>query len=99
MIKLINLEKLRNLNRKIYENCSEIMIGQEELENMLSAIDRVGVKYSGGRISKETFSSDSTKLKKESLKIIKKINRVVASSLRLVDSINKEISSQKIKKG
>jgi hypothetical protein len=99
MIKLINLEKLRNLNKEIYGNCSDVKMRQEELEDMLSAIDNLGLKYSNGRISKETFSADDAKLKKESLKIVKSINRAIASSLKQVESIDKEIAAQKIKKG
>jgi hypothetical protein len=98
MIKVINLEKLRLLNKKIYEDCSDIKVNQDELDAMLSAIDLLNQKYGKGRISKDLFSSDERKLKKESLKLIKMIDGKIATTIKSADAINKEIESQRIRK-
>jgi hypothetical protein len=99
MIKPVNLEKLRVIARNIYENCSEIRLNQDELENMLTAIDRLGQKYEKGSISKDSFVSNDARLKRETLRMVKAINKNVASNLKLIDTMNREIASNKIKKG
>jgi hypothetical protein len=99
MIKPINLEKLRVLSRKIYENCSETKLNQDELENMLTAIDKLGQKYEKGSISKDTFASNDKRLKIETLRMVKAINRNVESSLKVIELMNKEIGSNRIVKG
>ena len=96
MLKMINFEKIRTFTRKIYEDCSEIRINQEELEDMITAIDKLNTEYKKGKISKDTFSVDEKRLKKESHKIIKNINSLISSSVKTIELINKEISSQKV---
>jgi len=96
MLKMINFEKIRTLTRKVYENCSEIRVNQEELEDMITAIDKLNMEYKKGKISKDTFSADDKRLKKESHKIIKNINSLISSSIKTIELINKEISSQKV---
>jgi hypothetical protein len=96
MLKMINLEKIRIFTRKIYENCSQIRITQEELDDMLTAIDRLNIEYNKGKISKDTFSVDDKKLKKESFNLIKNISNLINSSLKSIELINKEISSQRV---
>jgi len=96
MLKMINFEKIRTLTRKIYENCSEIRVEQEEIEDMLTAIDKLNTEYKKGKISKDTLLVDERRLKKGSKNIIKSINSLINSSIKIVESINKEISSQKI---
>jgi hypothetical protein len=99
MLKLINLDKLRSLSKRIYENCSEISLSQDELEDMLTAIDKLGIKYDKGSLSKDAFVYNDRRLRRDTLTAIKSINSSVALSLKLVDSINKEIGLQRIKKG
>jgi len=96
MLKMINFEKIRTFTRKMYEDCSEIRINQEELEDMITAIDKLNTEYKKGKISKDTFSVDEKRLKKESSKIIKNINSLISSSIKTIELINKEISSQKV---
>jgi len=96
MLKMINFEKIRTFTRKIYENCSEIRINQEELEDMITVIDKLNMEYKKGKISKDTLLADEKRLKKGSKNIIKNINSLVNSSIKVIESINKEISSQKI---
>jgi hypothetical protein len=99
MMRMINLEKLRLLNKKVYEDCSDIKVKQEELDTMLSAIDALNQKYGMGKISKELFSSDEKKLKRESFNLIKLIDRKIAATIKNADAISQEIESQKIRKG
>lgn len=96
MLKMINLEKIRIFTRKIYENCSQIRITQEELDDMLTAIDKLNIEYNKGKISKDTFSVDDKKLKKESFNLIKNMSNLINSSLKSIELINKEISSQRV---
>ena len=96
MLKMINLEKIRAFTRKIYEDCSQIRIDQEELEDMISAIDKLNMEYNKGKISKDTFLSDEKKLKKESFNLIKNVNSLINSSIKTIELINKDMNSQKI---
>jgi hypothetical protein len=95
-MRFINLEKMRIFIRNIFEDSSEISVSQEELEDMLTAIVKLSVEYEKGKISKDVFSADKEKLKKESLKIVKNINKTIIDSTKLLDLMNKEISAQKI---
>lgn len=96
MLKMINLGKIRIFTRKIYENCSQIRINQEELDDMLTAIDKLNIEYNKGKLSKDTFSVDDKKLKRESFNLIKNINNLINSSLKSIELISKEISSQRV---
>jgi hypothetical protein len=96
MLKMINFEKIRTLTRKVYENSSEIRVSQEELEDMITAIDKLNMEYKKGKISKDTFLVDDKRLRAESHKIIKNISSLISSSIKTIDLINKEIISQKV---
>ncbi|MFH1228910.1 MAG: hypothetical protein V1678_00610 [Candidatus Aenigmatarchaeota archaeon] len=99
MIKLINLDRLRSFSKRIYESCSEIRLNQDELEDMLTAIDKLGTRYDKGSVSKDAFVTNDRRLRRETLKMVKTIDSNVALILKLLDSINNEIKSQSIKKG
>lgn len=98
MSKMISLEKIRSSARKIYENSSSIKVFQEELEDMLDAIDDINLEHNKGKISKEIFNSNEKKLKKESIKLIKRINKFVSVNLNLIKIMTDEITSQKIER-
>ena len=91
MSKLINLDKINKLNKKFYEKSSDIKILQEELEDMLTAIDGLNTDINKGKISKESFDSNEKKFKGQSLKLIKKINKIVNENLGCVKMISSEI--------
>lgn len=95
---MINLEKIRDTIRKIYEKSSDIKILQEELDNMLGTIDKNNLDYNNGKISKEIYESDYKKLKKESIGIIKKINKNIKSNLDFIKIIKEEIVPKKKRK-
>jgi len=92
---MINLEKIRKIIRKIYENSTDIEVLQEELEDMLTAIDNLNLKYKSGKISKEDYNFSNKKFKKESLSLINKINKLVDLNLNLIKTISNEFLSQK----
>jgi len=91
----IELNKIQDSTKKIFEACSEISLLQEELENLLSLIEKNSAEYQKGKISKEMFESNEKRLKKESALRIKKINKLVEDALKFLKIIEKEIKSQK----
>ena len=98
MKKVIDLKKLINLVNKVYEDITDIEIFQDELEDILDSIDKINLEYNRGKISKEIFDRDGKKFKKESVKIIQSINKLVSSDLICLNLIKKEITPKKITK-
>ena len=96
MKKVIDLKKLINLVNKVYEDITDIEIFQDELEDILGSIDKINLEYNRGKISKEIFDRDGKKFKKESVKIIQNINKLVCSDLICLNLIKKEITPKKI---
>ncbi|RLI97857.1 MAG: hypothetical protein DRP00_03265, partial [Candidatus Aenigmatarchaeota archaeon] len=80
-MKKINLEQIQEASRRIFEISSEIHLLQDELENLLSLIDKNSLEYQKGKISREVFESNEKRLKKESALRIKKINQLVREGL------------------
>ena len=94
-MKKINLEQMQEASRRIFEISSEIHLLQDELENLLSLIDKNSLEYQKGKISREVFESNEKRLKKESALRIKKINQLVKEGLELLKKAEKEIKAQK----
>lgn len=92
---MIKLEKIRGYTRKIYENSSDVKVLQEELEDMLSAIDKNNIEYNKGKISKEVFEDNKKNFKNQSLVIIKKLNKTVDVSINCIKLIGNEVLLQK----
>jgi len=93
-------DKILEHATKIYENSSEIKILQEKLDDMLSAIDKVNLNYNKGKIPKEVFENDDKKLRRQSVELIKSINKLVDDSLNFLKAITNEalkIEKEKIK--
>jgi hypothetical protein len=93
-------EKILEHTTKIYENSSEIKILQEKLDDMLSAIDKVNLNYNKGKIPKEVFENDDKKLRRQSVELIKNINKLVDDNLNFLKAITNEalkIEKEKIK--
>ena len=95
-MRIIKLEEVQKNTKKFYEICSDIGILQRELDEMLAAIEKNSSDFEKGRISKDLFSYNECRMKKESANIIKKINVLVDSGSSLLDKIGKEIENQKI---
>jgi len=94
-MKKVNLEQIQEASRRIFEISSEIHLLQDELENLLSLIDKNSLEYQKGKISREVFESNEKRLKKESALRIKKINQLVKEGLELLKKAEKEIKAQK----
>ena len=94
-------DKILEHATKIYENSSEIKILQEKLDDMLSAIDKVNLDYNKGKIPKEVFENDDKKLRRQSVELIKGINKLVNDNLFFLKSITDnalKLEKEKIKK-
>jgi hypothetical protein len=96
MAKIINLEDVQKTTKKFYEICSDIGILQRELDEMLVAIEKNSADFQKGKISKDLFKYNEERMKKESAKMIKKINDSIDMTTSLMNRVNKEIESQKI---
>jgi hypothetical protein len=96
MAKIINLEKIQKNIKNFYEICSNIGILQRELNEMLVAIEKNAADFGKGNISKDLFKYNEDSMKKNSAKMIKKINDSVEMVTSLINKINKEIESQKV---
>jgi len=96
MAKIINLEEIQENTKKFYEICSDISMLQRELNEMLVAIEKNSADFGKGKISKDMFNYNEDRMKKESAKMIKKINDSVEITTSLINKINKEIESQKV---
>ena len=64
---MINLKKVEDCVKKVYEGSFELSLLQQELENMLNAIDRNNMEFKKGKISRNAFKSNESKLKKKSI--------------------------------
>ena len=96
MAKIINLGEIQENTKKFYEICSDIGILQRELDEMLIAIEKNSADFEKGKISKDLFKYNEDRMKKESAKMIKKINDSIEMATSLINKINKEIESQKV---
>jgi hypothetical protein len=96
MAKIINLGEVQENTKKFYEICSDISILQRELDEMLVAIEKNSADFGKGKISKDLFKYNEERMKKESAKMIKKINDSIEITTSLINKINKEIESQKV---
>jgi len=84
-------------NAKIFQEISsDIKLAQKRLDDMLAAIDSNTMEYNNGKISKELFEENDTKLRKDSAKIVKKINSSVDTGMKLLGKIIKQMEMQSI---
>jgi hypothetical protein len=91
---MISLKKVEDCAKKIYEGSFELSLLQQELENMLNAIDKNNVEFEKGKISRNAFKSNETKLKKKSIDIINNIKILVKTNLDFLSSIRKDVEKQ-----
>ena len=96
MKKVVGMKKIINIVNKIYEDISNIKILQDELEELLSAIDKINLDYKRGKISKEIFVKDEKKFKRECVKLIKTINSFISSDLKNLSQIENELAPKKL---
>jgi hypothetical protein len=96
---MINSEQIQSYTKKIYENALDAKILQEELEDMLSVIDKNNIEYNNGKISKEIFEISNKRFRNESLNLINKINKLLENNLSFIKAISSHLSEKKRKKG
>lgn len=91
---MINLKQIENDTKRIYDESFELSLLQEQLEDMLTAIDKNNIEFEDGRISKTAFKTNENKLKKNSVKLIKNIKSLIETNLILLGGIEEEIKNQ-----
>ena len=91
---MISLKKVEDCAKKIYEGSFELSLLQQELENMLNAIDRNNMEFEKGKISRNAFKSNESKLKKNSVDIIKNIKVLIKTNLDFLTSIRNDVEKQ-----
>ena len=74
-MKMINLRQIENDTRRIYEDCFELSLLEEQLEDMLTALDKNNIEFERGKISRTAFKANERKLKKNSVKTQEKAIR------------------------
>jgi hypothetical protein len=95
---MINLKQIEIDTKRVYENSFELLLMQEELENMLIAIDKNNMAFEKGKISKNAFRNNEKKLQKNSVRVIKNIKNMIEASLIIIKNLIEEIEIQQIKK-
>ena len=96
---MINLKKVEDCVKKVYEGSFELSLLQQELENMLNAIDRNNMEFKKGKISRNAFKSNESKLKKKSIDIINNIKSLIKSNTEYLATIKRDVERQETKKG
>jgi len=91
---MINLKQIENDTRRIYEDSFELSLLQEQLEDMLTAIDKNNIEFDRGKISRTAFKANESKLKKNSVRIIKTVKGLVKNNMILIGNIEEEIQIQ-----
>jgi ElaB/YqjD/DUF883 family membrane-anchored ribosome-binding protein len=96
LIKKINLKPIREFTEKIVEISSNIRLLQEELENILSYASELEKFFSAGKLSKETFETNKTMLKKEKVRVSSKLNQAIDKALKLIKKTRLVIEESRI---
>jgi hypothetical protein len=91
---MINLKQIENDTRRIYEDCFELSLLEEQLEDMLTALDKNNIEFERGKISRTAFKANESKLKKDSVRIIKIIKDLIKSNMIIIGNIEEEIQIQ-----
>jgi hypothetical protein len=94
---MVNPEQIQNYTKKIYGSVLDVKILQEELEDMLSSIDKNNIEYNNGKISKEIFEISNKKFREESLSLINKINELLEGNLSYIKTIVNNLTYKKKK--
>ena len=95
---MIKLKKVEDCAKKIYEGSFELSLLQQELENMLNAIDKNNMEFERGKISRNAFKSNEVGLKKKSVEIIKNIKILIKSNMDFLVTIKRDVENQSMVK-
>jgi len=94
---MVNTEQIQGYTKKIYQNALDVKIFQEELEDMLSSIDKNNIEFNNGKISKEIFEINNKRFREESLGLINKINELLGGNLSYIKLILDNLTYKKKK--
>lgn len=94
---MIDLKRIDDMARKIFENSFEVSLLQDELESMLNAIYRNNVEFEKGKLSRNAFKANETKMKKRSVEIIKSTKGLIKSNMDLLVNIKSDVEKQDCK--
>lgn len=97
-MKKIEVEKVEASSKKIYEAAFQLYLAQLSLESMLSAIERNEENLKKKKIPKNFFESTDAALKKESAKLIKRINFLVDEGLNALAAIKAQMPVKRVEK-
>ena len=95
---MINIKQIEKDTRRIYEECFELSLLEEQLEDMLTALDKNNIEFERGKLSRTAFKANESKLKKSSVSVIKNIKEIINSSTILIGNIEEEVQSQGVKR-
>jgi len=95
---MINLKKVEDCAKKIYEGSFELSLLQQELEYMLNAIDKNNIEFEKGKISRNAFKSNESRLKKKSIEIINNIKVLIKSNMDFLGIIKRDVENQRLVK-
>ena len=95
---MMDLKKVEDSAKKIYEDSFDISLLQEDLESKLDEIYENNIELERGRLSKASFRENEKILKGSSIKIIKNIKSIISSNLKLLDAIRNELKPTKPKR-
>ena len=96
---MIDLKKIEESSKQVYEDSFDISLLQEDLESKLDEIYQNNIVFQKGKLSKNAFRVNELQLKRESLLIIKAIKEKLKSNNILISAIKEEIrGKEKVKK-
>jgi hypothetical protein len=91
---MIDLKKIEEMARNVFENSFEISILQDELDGMLNAIYRNSKEFERGSLSRNKFKANEKKLKTKSVSVIKEIKNLLKTNQDLLVNIKSEAEKQ-----
>ncbi|MFH0929003.1 MAG: hypothetical protein V1818_01450 [Candidatus Aenigmatarchaeota archaeon] len=94
---MIDLKNIDEMVRKIFENSFEISLLQDELESMLNAIYRNSAEFERGKLSRNAFKTNETKMKRRSVGIIKSVKGLIKTNIDLLVNMKSDIEKQDCK--
>ena len=91
---MLNIRQIENDTKKIYDNSFELSLLQEQLDDMLTEIDKNNIEFEKGKISRTAFKSNEAKLKRSSVRLIKSIKKIISDNIILIGNVEEEVQLQ-----
>jgi len=96
VINRIDLNSVEELIKKIVSISSEIKLLQDEIEDVLIHTKENEKLFSDGKISKDVYKENKTKLKSEMNELRKKVKGKIVEALKIVENGEKIIEANRI---